>query len=326
MSHEDKIKSSSNAGEILLDLDPGLINDAASLSSLLHEVMSLNVQSVVIESITEPHAQELLAILKRPEYHFFTVPIQLPKDYSQLQIEFDNLISNHQLSNNINRLKSTVTKEDGDSIKIPRILPERIEPKVEIILFEEEKTETEEEVQASDILLPQHTRNILSKLPIAEEILSKIFQNPAYTTYQAQWKSIVSREEALEARKNISQFLQVKQLEKHPLLYLVEEHAALREQLKHWTKKLKLEIPQYDALLDVYGQYGEAGLRHLFQEWERSGPSFIELHETFLNKMPSYIPFIADPVFQKTMENIRLQSPERYSWFLALLKKSCSTN
>ena len=106
----------------------------------------------------------------------------------------------------------------------------------------------------------------------------------------------------------------------HPIHYLIRNEPELQKTLTTWTKALSLKKEQYDAMVDVYGQYGTAGLKNLFATWEffDNDPfkkeALKETQELLLQHMPSYVPIVTDPSYKEIISKIANLSKEKRSW------------
>lgn len=327
---------SGEAGVLVLNLTDIMIDD--DIAPILKEIG--NAKALTLEGVTEEQVKQLLIILRKDDYAYFTTTINLPENLNtRLQIELDNLISNHRLIKNSEKIKSAQSAQlQTKALKIGRVLPkEHTAPKLEIVLYETRANTNNDDPNDDTIdlnlpktpdstpekLTPQKTQTLV-RGEIAESILIKILQSPRYKDKKLEWEQIKDRAEAKKFRQHLSHALGITEHKNHPLNELLEDHSELKDRLTDWTNTLSLELEQYDALLDVFGQYGPEGLKQLFQVWgnlhAENATRFKDMFELSLRKMPTYVPFIENDILKNTIEKIARLGNEKYSWWKALIK------
>lgn len=293
------------------------------------------------DAMTEAQAKLILSYLKEHELSLFSMKMTLPEHLrqSRVQVEIDNEISNHHLHKNNQQLTGILLPNDpsksqsvtGNPKEHQR--PKKVRPKIEVTLYEEsyDKSITEhlpEEIVSSPIKtktnIPMEPAK-LERSPMAACIVNELLTQPGFEEQKALWEQLTNPQEALEFRKT---FLESKvfTIENHPIKYLLRNDPTLLDKLHQWTSMLKLEMTQYDALLDVVGQYGTVGLERLFELWEgnRADPfkseAFLQTHALLLKYMPSYLPFIQDCDLNEIVSKIANLSVEKRSWWFSLIK------
>lgn len=288
------------------------------------------------DAMTEEQAYFILTLLQKREFAHFTIEITLPTHLQQnkIQVELDNLISNHRLEKNSQLITDTISSSSqsgSPTIKeSPKacIRPKKVKPKIEITLYEESITEDlDEEV----ILIKPKTPSTtlvepprLERSPFAASVIDELLSHPGFEAEKTLWQQITNRRDAENFRKHFCE-LKTSRMEDHPLRYLLRNNPLLQTKLTHWTNTLNLDVNQLNALLDVIGQYGMVGLEHLFTLWEYNDDpyktaAFLETHALLLKFMPSYLPFIESPAFNETLSKIANLSAEKRSWWIALIK------
>ena len=286
-------------------------------------------------------AQQILALLNGQELALFTMEINLPRHLTdtRVQIEFDNIISNHRIEKNRNNLVQADSTADETNItdtgaqpSKKRTLPKgKIKPKIEITLHEE--ITVDNATDSSDALkdeprtnLRQITTKELERSPIAAQFVSEILAQPKNKAIKTTWEAITNRKDAQTFRTNFIDLLDTNaNLETHPIQQLLHNKPELKTALNTWTRELSLGKKQYDALIDVYGQYGHLGLEKLFKTWEYDNEpfkqdAFKKTHALLLKNMPSYLPFIEDNAFNEVISKISTLSEAKRSWWMALIK------
>lgn len=317
---------------------------AAEISSKISEIKQAlfslthsNTKRLVIHgnTMTEEQARVILNYLQEPELALFAVEITLPAHLEQnkIQIELDNLISNHSLEKNRQQITGTLpSSESGPQItqEAPkgRIRPKKVKPKIEITLYEESMYEGPKE---DDVVVKTKTPPSilvepakLERSPMATRIISELLSQDIYKAEKNLWEQITNRSDAQTFRKTFPK-TRPASIADHPLHYLVRDNEELKNKLEQWTKTLKLDVEQYDALLDVVGQYGTEGLLCLFKTWEYDNDpyktaAFKESYDLLLKYMPSYLPVIQDSAFNETIAKIANLNAEKRSWWVALIK------
>ncbi|CEG55673.1 preprotein translocase subunit SecA [Legionella fallonii] len=287
------------------------------------------------DAMTEDQARFILNYLQEPESALFAVEITLPAHLEQnkIQLELDNLISNHSLEKNKKQITGALPSAELDPQIIQeapkgRIRPKKVKPKIEITLYEEsthESPKAEETVVKTKTPPPTLVEPPkLERSPMAARIINELLSQDIFKAEKNIWEQITNRSDAQVFRKTFPK-ARTARTEDHPIYYLVRNNEALKNKLNHWTETLKLGIEQYDALLDVVGQYGPEGLECLFKTWEYdSDPyktaAFQESHALLLKYMPSYLPVIQDSAFNETISKIANLNAEKRSWWVALIK------
>lgn len=288
------------------------------------------------DAMTEEQARLILNYLQEPDLALFSVSITLPAslEHNKIQIELDNLISNHSFEKNKQQItRSLPSKEQLGSQIIQeapkgRILPKKVKPKIEITLYEESTVESpKEEVRvAINKISPPKLVNPpkLERSPMAACIINELLTQEVFQAEKKIWEHMTHRSDAQAFRQNFPTN-RTARIEDHPLQYLIRDNQALKNQLIHWTKTLKLDVGRFNALLDVLGQYGTAGLERVFQLWEYDNDpykteAFQETHALLLKHMPSYLPFIQDTRFNETIAKIANLNVEKRSWWVTLIK------
>ena len=331
------IKTKSDT-EVLIDINslgfPGQDYQNAIMSLTDNSIIKSLVIKDELKFMTEGHAQILLSFLQKPEQASFAINITLPEHLAKtrIQIELDNLISNRRLEQNIKRLTDAQPQQEKAAAKgsEARVLPEgKTKPKIEIILSDEDFSETAAPVSAITSDKTPTFKGVdsfpkLERSPMAEQLVLDILDKQADKTAKGTWEKITDRNQALAFRRDHFALLKGITIENHPLHLLLRDNKELQQQLKKWTDNLKLGKEQYDALLDVCGQYGSPGLARLFQTWEGYNPeelaAFKETHTHLLKHMPTYLPFIEDKAFQGMINKISILPPEKRSWWMALIQ------
>lgn len=304
----------------------------AKMSKVLHGLSTLTLNSARKVSIkgqafTQKHAERILEYLKKPEQALFVAEINLPAtlENTRIQIELDNLVSNNQLAKNTELLHDTDIKPAEKTVSKGRTLPKgKIKPKIVITLFEKITCESPSESieMLHEMTEPIEQPKTIERSPVAEQILVDILADPARKEDKKAWEEITNRQDAQNFRKN---FLELPSKE-HPIHYLIRNEPELQKTLTTWTKALSLKKEQYDAMVDVYGQYGTAGLKNLFATWEffDNDPfkkeALKETQELLLQHMPSYVPIVTDPSYKEIITKIANLSKEKRSWWVALVK------
>ena len=286
-------------------------------------------------TMTENQAKFILNYLQEPELALFAVDITLPAHLEQnkIQIEFDNLISNHSLEKNKQQItgslpSSGLNPQISQEAPKGRIRPKKVKPKIEITLYEESTHESRRE---QEVVVKTKTPSPtlvepskLERLPMAAHIINELLAQDVFRAEKTAWEQITNRNDAQTFRKTFPKTRSAR-TEDHPIHYLVRDNEALKNKLNQWTKTLKLDVEQFDALLDVVGQYGTVGLESLFKIWEYDNDpykttAFQESHALLLKYMPSYLPIIQDPAFNETISKIANLNAEKRSWWVALIK------
>ena len=107
--------------------------------------------------------------------------------------------------------------------------------------------------------------------------------------------------------------------EKSLLSILIDDKKELNEQVKRWEKKLG--SLNHDALLQVYNQYGEAGLERLFAQWEKTNLDVLKtLHQNLYVHGQSYAPFLAE-AHQDAISAVQGLQGAQKEWWNLLLKQ-----
>lgn len=296
------------------------------LKQLFDHLTDKACQCLVISSpqLNEEEAQKILTYIQ--ENNEVIINIDLPdhlKD-TRTQVEIDNSISNNRLKKNIQSLEvkpSNVAEVPQRSLK--RVFSKRKKPRIEITLNENNTSPPltplveESTAQFSSLSeLTLKTKPVLAKL--VTELLTLSAQNEELT----RWNNITNREEALKFRSEITRTFSINN---HPLSKIIENNEELKD-LPQWMDTLQFKKEQYDALLDVYGQYGVSGLSLIISSWneynkdEHRRDAFLDTYKYLLKFMPSFLPFIEDKEFESTILNISMLSREHRSWWMALIK------
>ncbi|AUH73039.1 prepilin peptidase [Legionella sainthelensi] len=318
--------------DALLDLKIVSTSDIdTQITQALTNLIDSPVKNLIIQGseMTTEQAQKILDFLK--SHPQVTLNINLPEhlENTKIQIQLDNLISNYRLEKNKKKLESNHPQSANSTSKKPegRILPKgKIIPRIEITLHEEMSAEVQP-VSVSQIEDPSTTvlTNDLPKLdraPIATQIVTDILSLSNQRATLSQWNEFTNRKEAERFKKDLG--LQFNK-ENHPLPELIKSNRKLVQDFSVWSKKLKFEKEQYNALLDVYGQYGAPGLIQLFRTWDEynqdpyKGPAFLDTYASLFKYMPTFLPFIDNKEFQETLSKIANLSKEHRSWWMALL-------
>jgi len=341
------IQNNPDHNEIILNISAtsGAISQA-NLEEIKQNLIGLithSAQKITIQNkqLTAEQAQQILAVLNGPALALFTMEINLPRHLTdtRVQIEFDNLISNHRVEKNKNNLAQTNAVTDETNIadtgaqpSKKRVLPKgKIKPKIEITLHEE--ITVDNATDSGNALkdepsshMRQTTTKELKRSPIAAQFVSEILAQPKNKAIKTTWEAITNRKDAQTFRTNFIDSLDMSaNLESHPLQQILQNKPELKTALNTWIRELNLEKKQYDALMDVYGQYGHLGLEKLFKIWEYDNEpfkqdAFKKTHALLLKNMPSYLPFIEDNAFNEIIAKISTLSEAKRSWWMALLK------
>lgn len=325
--------------EVVLDLNVVPLSDIdTKITQTLTNLIDSPVKNLKIQgnAMTVLQAQKIYDFLKTQQK--ITQDINLPEhlENTKIQIELDNLISNHRLEKNRQKIASNISLTAQSTAQKPegRVFPKgKIIPRIEITLNEEISAETQPiSVSNSESTSPVILTNDLPKLertPISAPILSEILSLPNQNANRSQWEGFTNRNEALQFRKNIGSQCNK---ENHPLPELIKNNRELNQTFNRWNAKLKFQKEQYDALLDVYGQYGASGLIQLFRSWDEynndayKGPVFLEIYASLFKHMSSYLPFIEEKEFQDTISKIANLSKEHRSWWMALIQNHGNKN
>lgn len=318
--------------DALLDLTMLSASDIdTQITQALTTLINNPVKNLIIQGneMTAPQAQKILDFLKT--HSQITLYINLPEhlENTKIQIELDNLISNYRLEKNKQNLENNLPQAIQSSSNKPegRTLPKgKIIPRIEITLHEEMGTEIQPisitEVENTSTLTLTNDLPKLDRSPIATQILTEILSLPTQRANLSCWKELTNRKEAERFKKDIG--LQFNK-ENHPLPELIKNNRELVQAFTMWSAKLKFDKEQYNALLDVYGQYGAPGLSQLFSTWEEynkdpyKGPAFLDTYASLFKFMPSFLPFIDNKEFQETLSKIANLSKEHRSWWMALI-------
>ncbi len=319
--------------DALLDLNIVPASDIdIQITQALTNLIDSPVKSLIIQGseMTALQAQKILDFLKTHQQ--ITLNINLPEhlENTQIQIELDNLISNHRLEKNQQKLENSLPQSAQSTSKKSegRILPKgKIIPRIEITLHEEVSTEIQPisvtEVENPSTVIPTNDLPKLDRSPIATKIVTDILSLPTQRANLSKWNELTNRKEAETFKKDLG--LQFNK-ENHPLPGLLKNNRELVQNLTTWSTKLKFDKEQYNALLDVYGQYGAPGLSQLFKIWDEynqdpyKGPAFIDTYASLFKYMPTFLPFIDNKEFQETLSKIANLSKEHRSWWMALIQ------
>jgi hypothetical protein len=291
-----------------------------------NHVRNLGIDGV---DMTESQAIRILDLLIKNQNITFTINLPKHLQNTKVQIDIDNTISNHRLKKNKQSLETiSVTTPVAPSRAEGRIFPKRkIVPRIEITL--NEQTDTDIESATIDEVTPASALSILPDLPqlertpLAALVIAEIHSLPKQQEIKTKWDSLTDRDEALEYRKNL---LYQCTKDNHPLPELIKRDSELHVLFTKWQNTLNFNKEQYDALLDVYGQYGAPGLKLLFETWTSydenpdTKTGFLETYDSLLKYMPTYTPFITDKDFQDTIAIIGKQGKAQRSWWMALIK------
>lgn len=308
------------------------VNSDTQIIQALKSLIENPVNDLIIQGneMTERQAQKVFDFISAHQQVTFNVTLPKHLKNTKIQIELDNLISNHRLEKNSQTIRKIIPQTQSLTPKKTkgRILPKgKITPRIEITLHEVLYTD---QIPASatnldNISTIKPTGNLpkLERSPLAARVINEIMSLPNQTINRPKWAALKNRNEAQEFRKNLgSQFNK----KNHPLPELIKKNSKLRQQFTTWNTKLKFDKEQYDALLDVYGQYGASGLTQLFTTWDEyahdtyKGPAFLETYTALLKYMPTYLPFIEDKEFQETITKIANLSQAHRSWWMALIQ------
>lgn len=301
----------------------------AALADLIH----VAPKKLIIKNdrLTEEGAQIILSALSDEALKALAIEIVLPNHLinTPVQMSIDHIMSNHQRSANIASLSRATTdalpKEIQAKAPVGRSVPNKIKPKIDITLFEpivdEPRTlisEPNEPVSARDTSVSQQ----IIRSPLPEKVIQELLA--LYPEQNEAWMRCFTRDASRQFRAHAFFLPPKSALSNHPLSRLLDTQTLLKERLNHWTKVLKLEATQYNALLDVYGQYGLEGLNKLLSIWDNYDPhqrnAFIKTHEYLLHHMDSYIPFIKSDAYNELIRGIATLGDAKLSWWLALLK------
>ena len=100
---------------------------------------------------------------------------------------------------------------------------------------------------------------------------------------------------------------------------LLSQHPDLQKELNEWVTKIP--IIKQDALLQLYSQCGEAGLRKLFSQWHETDLKTLQfLHESIFCHAKTYAPLL-DESFQEAISAVQGFSGFKKDWWEALVTK-----
>ncbi len=286
--------------------------------------------AILCPTLSEDQALQLLAFLGEEEQNWFTLDIDLPQHLqnTRCQIGFDNLVSNYRQQKNrhlLNHSEHSLLLPTPTVSKVARTLPDKITPKVVITYFMSDNIEGLylDDMKTVTINSPgkQQRNQETNRSPIPEQVLGELFQHQQFASLKQEWEACSERQQALKFRQQ--RLFSADSVTLHPLNYLLQGHEELQQQLQRWTKKLHFDVMQYNALLDVYAQYGAAGLNKLFAIWdgynEHQLKAFLNLYPLLLQEMPTYVPFVNDPQFNEQIKAIANLNTAHYSWWMVLL-------
>jgi hypothetical protein len=151
-------------------------------------------------------------------------------------------------------------------------------------------------------------------------LFENIIKLDQYKNLKEEWDNCTDRDKD-KVLRSVDQF---KALDSHPLKILFDKESELGRSLNQWTDRLNLRVGQYNALLDVYGQYGEVGLTKLFDKWTSLTSNKPEVFEktfkSILSHMPSFNSMIDSERFDESMETIFAHDDNKLSWWNALIE------
>ena len=79
----------------------------------------------------------------------------------------------------------------------------------------------------------------------------------------------------------------------HLLLRILAKNKDLTNKIKELCETLNLTDSNLDALLQIYNQQGETGLRTLFSDWDKRDPAILNsLQHSLLREAESYLPLL----------------------------------
>lgn len=323
-----------NDDELLLTVGPGTVAD---LKSILTSITTGQTRLLIRgDGWTEEAGRQLLDLLKTDDLKHVTLEVNLPASFlnSRTQVELDNLISDRRLEQRDQERVDVPPALHMPVIAEARVLPKgKITPQIEIVLSEAIVSDYALESTSANTTVFDETRVLadrsgwptLCRSPMAASIVRQIRSEDDV----ARWEEMTIRDEASAFRLEIPA-LPGESLDAHPLCLLLAGDDSLKEQLQTWTDTLQLGKEQYDALLDVCGQYGVQGVRRLFHLWNFNGDSnkkdvFKAMHADLLKYMPTYLPFLENDAFNETLSAIVLLTPAKRSVWNALIKNHGET-
>ncbi|WP_133135559.1 preprotein translocase subunit SecA [Legionella rowbothamii] len=317
--------------DALLDLSKVSTDIDTYITQALTALIDNPAKNLIIQGgeMTALQAQKIADYLKTHPQIIQSIHLPEHLENTKIQIELDNVSSNHRLEKNKQKWADNLP-QTVQSTKKPegRILPKgKIIPKIEITLHEEPDIDPDpvpmNELEEPSAIQLTNDFPILERSPIAAQVITESLSLPGQQAYLSRWNQLINRNEAQQFKKDLGNLFHK---ENHPLPELVKKDGELSQSFTMWDNKLKFEKEQYNALLDVYGQYGAPGLKQLFSTWDEynqdpyKGPAFIDTYVSFLKYMPTFLPFIENQEFQDTLAKIANLSKEHRSWWMALIQ------
>jgi hypothetical protein len=260
-------------------------------------------------------------ITANAENFIYNIDLPVPYHEHRVQIELDNFTVELNLAKNIRMLseKSSVANEKPHAKKARTVAD--VDPKIEVTLYEEaapgmpvtEKKSIPVQISVP-VSMPSIKRTCLSA-PVVTELLAL----PGYQSQATEWQNLFKRSAVQKFIENLEASYKNAKIEEHPLSLLLECDQGLKDKLGEWTKKLNLTAEQYHALLDVYNKYGKTGLEQLFNRWDMDSELIIET-ANLITTMPTFLPFLDDASFIKTIHTLKSSGEDIRSWWKALIK------
>jgi hypothetical protein len=332
-SHEPVILTIQKEGATLdLRSNP----DDMQIKRILTNLIDGSIKTLTVQVTNEEQAKKFLALLKQQKNVTININLSPELENTKTQIALDHLISNHRLEKNSQKIENY---QHQASKPIPlkaeaRVLPKgKIKPKIEITLTDDPSAETRSapviDLISAAQLKPTSDLPQLERSPMAEQVVTKILSFPSLQAHKAEWEGITNRKAEQQFRQD-----RIYKIIKENNLFseLIKNNKDLHAAFTKWDKVLNLDKEQYDALLDVYGQYGELGLAQLFKSWDDldqdkvKGPAFRDTYKFLLKSMPSFIPFIEHKELQDTLTKIGNLGKVQRSWWMALIKNHGKTS
>lgn len=283
------------------------------------------------DTLTEEAAQIILRALGDESLQALLIEIVLPHHLinTPVQMHIDHILSNHQRRAHIASLSGATNLALPKAIqtKAPegRSVPNKMKPKIDITLFEpitDEPTGLMPEPKAPVSTTDESLSQQIKRSPLPEQVIQELLV--LYPEQNAAWMRCATRDESKQFRTQVFFSPPNTALPNHPLSRLLDTQTRLKERLNQWAGVLQFEATQYNALLDVYGQYGLEGLGKLFDTWDNYDPhqrnALIQTHQYLLHEMESYIPFIKGDAYNELIRGIATLGDAKLSWWLALLK------
>lgn len=147
-----------------------------------------------------------------------------------------------------------------------------------------------------------------------------IYNSIAYNSLLNQFGKELSQFIAVASEINLALITNEEPL----LISLLANNSSLQKEVRKWSKTLSFKSQQWNALLEVYSEYGEEGIVKLFELWQSIDTIlFKELHATVFKAVDSYLPMLNNQQFSlalKTYSGLS-QSGDQFKWWTALINQ-----